>query len=743
MTHETQRAVCDYCKLPLAAPWWDGAAGAQDQEAPVYCCLGCRLAAAILEERVDDGRSRSTLVRLGLSIFCTMNVMAFTMALWTTDVYGPTAEATGALATSLHGLFRSLALLFSLPVLYFLGFPLFRHAADALRRGILSTDWLLASGVAAAFVFSFLSVLRGAGPVYFEVGCVILVMTTLGRWLEATGKLKAGAALDALARLLPDRVRRVSGGVEQSVGRSEIQRGDVLRVLAGERIPADGHVVRGTGLVDEQVLTGETRPALKERGDRVLGGTLSLDGELTIEVRELGGDGTLTRVVEMVRRARETKGRYQRLADRVATRFVPAVFAVALGAFGAHWAVGSLDRGLWAGLAVVLVACPCALGLAAPLAVWSALGNAASQRVLFRSGETLERLSEIAAVRFDKTGTLTTGAARVAASEVENADERDLALARSAALAAASTHAMARAVTDYARNRQTEPSTHVTDLRVAPGRGVSARCALTGLPIILGSERFLREQAVEIGPGMAASLESAAARALPLSLIAWDGKARGLFLFDEEWRSSALAVMRWLAHAGLDVSILTGDCAARGQVIAQEFDVIVAAELSPEQKVAAIEQAQRAIGPVCMIGDGINDAAALSASDVGIALACGTDLSRESASICLLGDDLGCIPWTFELARRTRRAIRWNLIWAFGYNGMGVLCAALGWLNPAFAAFLMVASGSLVTVNSLRLGRPFQVDLEDHPLASSPTRARPIEGAQVSPEAGPMEVAVP
>jgi heavy metal translocating P-type ATPase len=686
----------------------------------VYCCLGCRLASAILEESSANGRQRGTLARLGLSIFCTMNVMAFTMALWTSDIYGP-AEASGALAASLHGLFRMLVLLFSLPVLFLLGLPLFAHASSDLRRGVLSTDWLLASGVVAAFAFSFLSVIKGDGPIYFEVGCVILVMTTLGRWLEATGKLKAGAALDALARLLPDQVRRVSGGGEQIVRCAEVQLGDLLRVLPGERIPCDGDVVCGAGLMDEQVLTGESQPALKESGDGVLGGTLSLDGVLTIQVRALAEGGTLARMVELVRRARETKGRYQRMADRVAARFVPAVIAVALAAFAVHGASGSLDRGLFAGLAVVLIACPCALGLAAPLAIWSALGNAATQRVLFRSGETLERLAGIAAVRFDKTGTLTTGAAHVGRFQVEHTADTERALSRSAALAAASTHAMARAILEYARSRQIEPSTDVADLRIVPGRGVIAGGASAGARMLLGSERFLQEHAVEIGPRTSAAVGDASARGLPFSLIAWDGAARGLFLFDEDWRPSALAVTRWLARSGLEVAILTGDHAARGRFIARELGVRVEAELLPAQKVAAIEQAKRAIGPVCMIGDGINDAPALAASDVGIALRCGTDLSRDSASICLLGDDLSRIPWAFELARRTRRVIQWNLLWAFGYNSVGVACAALGWLNPALAAFLMVASGSLVTINSLRLGRPFEVDCQSTQRPPRPT----------------------
>ncbi len=726
MTTESRPAVCDYCKLPLPAGWWDHRPPAQGREEPLYCCLGCRIAAAILDEKSDERSSHSTLVRLGLSIFCTMNVMAFTMALWSTDVYGP-VESTGSLAVTIHGLFRYLVLLFSLPVLFFLGFPLFRHAWQGLLRGVLSTDWLLASGVAASFLFSFLSVLRGRGPIYFEVGCVILVMTTLGRWLEANGKLKANAALDALTRLLPDRVRRVIRQEEQWASLSDVQVDDLLRVLPGERFPVDGGVVRNRGLADEQVLTGESRPVLKEPGDRVLGGTLNLDGELTIRVSAIGEQGTLARLVEMVRNARESKGKYHRLADRAASRFVPVVFAIAFCAIGAHWAFGSLGRGLWAALAVTLIACPCALGLAAPLAIWSALGNAAGQRVLFRSGEALERLAEIVAVRFDKTGTLTTGAATVSDCVVEYDDEREATLARAAALAGASSHAMSRAIIQSACDRPPLANGDVTEIRVVPGLGIEGTLAETRSRIVLGSARFMREQELSLGARLRGAVEDAESRGLPLCMVGWDEQVRGLFVFEEEWRPAAHAVTRWLTAARMDVGVLTGDHAERGRVIARELAVSVEAELLPAQKLVAIERVHQTIGPVCMVGDGINDAPALAASDVGIALGCGTDVSRDSASVCLLGDELSRIPWSIELARRTRRVIRWNLIWAFGYNSFGIGFAALGWLNPALAAFLMVASSALVTVNSLRLSQPFAIALNvAAPVVAESSMANPV-----------------
>ena len=292
MTSLPRCSVCDYCKLPLPANWSGHHTPSADLDKALYCCLGCRFAAAIVDQKGEDGLSRNMLARIGLSIFCTMNVVAFTMALWTTDVYG-TNQPPSSLPPIFNGLFRYLVLLFSLPVLLLLGLPIFEHAWAGLRRGTLSTDWLLASGVGAAFVLSFFSVFRGEGPVYFEVGCVILVMTSLGRWLEATGRLKVNEALDALSKLLPERVRRINAGQEQIVSSAEIAINDRLRVIAGERFPTDGRVVAHSALVDEQVLTGEAQPVLKEEGDEVLGGTLNLDGDLTIQVIEVGEKSTL------------------------------------------------------------------------------------------------------------------------------------------------------------------------------------------------------------------------------------------------------------------------------------------------------------------------------------------------------------------------------------------------------------------------------------------------------------------
>lgn len=729
--------LCDHCKLPLPRPRWErteAAGPCTHPGEPAYCCFGCRFAAAVSLERSSEGTPQATLTRLGLAIFFTMNVMAFTMALWTTDVYQ--ADATGAspLAVSLDGLFRHLVMLFALPVLLLLGWPLLESALEGLGRGVLSTDLLLALGVAASFAYSVVSVVRGAGSIYFEVGCVVLVMVTLGRWLEATGKLKANDALDRLARLLPEQVRRIRDGIEESAALAEVGRGDRLRVLAGERVPADGRLERGLAFVDEQVLTGESRPALKQPGDPILGGTLNLDGDLVVEVAATGAEATLSRLIELVRRSRAVKGHYERMADRVSAWLFPVLGAIALATFAAHAWIGGLERGLLQGLAVLLIACPCALGLATPLAVWTALGRAAGEQVLFRSAESFERLASIEAVRFDKTGTLTTGTPTVARYSSAEADERQV-MRRARALGSASSHVLARAILRFAGDGESLRHEAVSDVRSIPGRGVVGRVGDAREPSALGSRRLMEELGLVLDPALEEGARQAEAEGRSLALVGWEGRARGLFVLDEQLRPSARPAVALCRALGLDLAVLTGDHAARGRALAEQIGVPVEAGLLPEGKVAALCSARARLGPVAMVGDGVNDAPALAASDLGVAMGCGTDLSRESAAVCLLGDDLTRLPWAIDLARRTVGVVRGNLAWAFGYNSLGVLCAALGWLNPAMAALLMVGSSIFVITNSLRLRdavpvpRPAEPEVPNLAATGPGREERVLEGA--------------
>lgn len=671
------------------------------------------------------------MLRLGLAVFFAMNVMVFSMALWTQDLYAEELQAAGPLASSLHSVFRYLALVFCLPVLLLLGGPLTSGVWEALRRRVVTTDLLLLLGVSAAVVYSLWSVIAGDGQIYFDVATMILVFVTLGRWLESQGKLRTGEALDALAKLLPETVHVERNGNFVDVARTDAVVGDVLRVFPGERLAVDGRIVCGMGDIDEQLLTGESRPVTRRSGDTVYSGTLNMDGDLQIMVTAAAGAETVSRMLDLVRRSRRAKGHYQRLADRAAAYFVPAVALVVLATAWWHGSREGLDAGILTGLSVALIACPCALGLATPMAVWIALGRAAQGQVLFRSGHAMEQIARLRAVLFDKTGTLTSSSTTVAAFIVGDESDQAQGLALAGQLAAASNHSFSTAIHRFV-SRSCDVAV-VDRIQTVPGKGIQGRWSdpastgHVGANVLLGSPKWLQEQGFTAPGQLWEAVQRAGGNDSPMSVIGWGGRIRGAFVFRERIRADAYRSLQECRRLGIEVMVVSGDRKPRADVLSQTLNVPVLAEQLPDDKVTAIRAAQRRLGVVAMVGDGINDAPALAASDVGIAMGCGADLSRESAAMCLLTDDLARIPWIIELARQTVRVIRQNLIWAFSYNIVGIALAATGRLSPVFSAVAMVASSAFVVSNSLRLGR-FR-DLDVAPAEQSTSAAYQASGS--------------
>lgn len=694
---------CDHCGLPLpggrAKPGVEGAQLKNDE--PRYCCFGCRFAAEMARGAPGEGDIGGAFFRLALCIFLSLNVMVFTMLLWTQDVYD-TATTGIPSAVSLWAVARYLCMLFSLPVLYLLGLPVADEAWKSLRRGAPSTDLLLIVGTVAAYAYSVVSTIRSDGPVYYEVGCAVLVLVTLGRWLEARGKQEATAALDGLEKLLPANVHIWQAGELVEIPLAAVSTGDRLFVRAGERIPTDGRIVAGLASIDAQLITGESRPQVVETGDPVIGGTLNLDGGLTIEVTADPRGGTLERLLECIREARLHKGRYQRLADRLASMFLPIVVIVALGALIYHTLHSGFDQGLLAALAVVLIACPCALGLATPMAVWAAMGSAAQAQVLFRNGEALERLAETKVLAFDKTGTLTDGCPtvdRFALLEGEDVEELSTHIASAVST---SNHEFSQAVRRYCLSRGSKGGAFC-ETQTLPGRGLVASFTDFDAKLYIGSLRMMEEHEFSIGPRIGAAIRDMSDAGLSLVCVARNSIVCGAFGLREELREQARDALAESRKLGLLITVLSGDHAARGRALGRSLEVDVRAEMLPADKLAAVHELRRSFGPTVMIGDGINDAPALSAADVGIALGCGADVSRQSADVCLLGNDLMRIPWAIRLSRRTVRVVRQNLFWSFFYNVLGVGLAATGWLNPVWAAVAMAVSGLTVVANSLRL----------------------------------------
>lgn len=695
----SRESNCEYCDLPIA--------GAPVSEGPAYCCYGCRFAAGMSSSKVGNDQVMGPASALGFSVFFTMNVVMLTMALW--SYADPTIAGQRSLTpfeAALGHFLRYGAMAFSVPVLLLLGRPLVSHAVAGLRNRIFTTDLLLATGVIAAFALSMFNTWRGAGHVYFEVGCVILVLVTLGRWLEAAGRSQASRALDQLEQLVPVSVRRIHNGNESSVPLIDITEGERVHVLAGERIPLDGKVCRGRGVIDEQFFTGESTPIEKQYGDSVLGGSLNLDGDLVIEVTALANAGALSKLIAAVRAARLAKGRYQLLSDCWSQAFFPIISVIAVVAFVVHGLRVDWEQGLLTALSVVLIACPCALALATPLAVWTALGTAARKGVLCRSGAALEKLATVKAVRWDKTGTLTTGTPRVCHLICECDAELSKIEQVAAMMTDRSNHLYSRAISEFLAEssviRPRDDSSCFAEVQTVGGRGLRSHSS-TGEVVSLGSTRFMNDCGFRWGPKLSQLTNDPHMAEWPIVAIGCDGWVRGVFVIEETLRPETAEALRQCTDLGLDQLVLTGDRHVRATALAKELVLPVVAELLPEQKLAAVRAAQRQIGPVAMIGDGLNDAPALAAADVGIALGTGADVSRDSADICLLTGDLRLVPWMHRFSKRAVRTIRMNLAWSFGYNSIGVLFAATGHLHPAMAAVLMVVSSLMVLGNSLRL----------------------------------------
>jgi cation transport ATPase len=702
-----------------------------------YCCYGCRFAHAVTQERGEPGAVRWTVVRLGLSIFFLMNLMAFTMTMWSLDLYEVQRDP---LQQQLFEVFRWLSWVLSVPVFLLLGVPLVQNALSSRRRGMLATDLLIVSGVAAAYGVSIVAVLRGSEKVYFEVGAAVLVMVTLGRWLEAAGRQKATEVLDQLAALLPAVVHRVTDAGITEVAAAEVVAGDHLQIRPGDRFPVDGLLVDGATTVDEQVFTGESEPVLRRAGERVLAGTVNLDGAVILEASGGWRSGSFAGLLAVLQEARLSRGMYQRLTERVTAWFLPLVSVTAVLAVVWHWrGEGGPGAAIQAGLSVLLIACPCALGLATPLAVWTALSTAARRQVLFRSGESIERLSGIGTVCFDKTGTLTTGRPELAEVRVLGEYGDSQLLAELSELAACSTHPCSRAIAEAAGalpGQDRAFRSGLAEVKNFPGYGMEAVDS-KGRRLRLGSQEFAASASAddsEVQSRLAESIEATDQRGGLLTIGAVDGVPVFAFVLTETLREGACDAVRACLQLGLRVRVLTGDRRLRAEQIGRQLqearsaecnsvrresdgvsklvlaadpgaDVQVLSGLRPEDKVVALRSMQLAGATVAMVGDGINDAPALAACNVGIALGCGADVSRNSADVCLLSNDLERIAWAVRLARRTTRVIRRNLFWAFGYNTVGVIAAACGWLNPALAAALMIVSSLLVISNSLTLLR--------------------------------------
>jgi Cu+-exporting ATPase len=575
-----------------------------------------------------------------------------------------------------------------------------------MTRGRFNVDSLIALGAIGAFGFSIVSTLRQSGPVYYETACMTLVLVTLGRYLEARARGRAAAALKGLLREEPRTVSLLREGILTEVPAAEVRPGDTVRVAAGSVVPVDGKILEGEGGVDESSLTGEPLPARRRKGDPLIAGTLSMDGAFLLRATATGEERMAARIGRLLEAARASRAPMELLADRIAALFLPISIAAALGS-GIVWSVARDPATGWLNaLAVLLIACPCALGLATPLAVWEAMGAAVRRGIVIRGGDALERLASVKSIFFDKTGTLTRGTPALASCRVAPGESEDRALASAAALETVSDHPLARAIRETARDRCL-PAGEVRAFRVHPGVGVEGEVALPGethRKVAVGGSEMLRRWGLA-APVWADAYAAAAGKAAAYLLD--EHHVAALFLFEEAPRPEAERALRELEREGLDLEILTGDNAAAGEAMGRRLGIRVRSRLDPAGKLEAIRRGELKLGPSAMVGEGINDAPALAGAALSIAVGGSDGLAREASDITLLGENLKDIPWLVKLARRTVRTIRVNLFWAFAYNAVLIPLAMAGRLTPVLAALAMIGSSLFVVGNSMQLGRAF------------------------------------
>jgi cation-transporting ATPase V/Cu+-exporting ATPase len=597
------------------------------------------------------------------------------------------------------------ALALTTPVQLWAGWPFLHTAAVRARARQANMDTLIAIGTMAAYLFSAYQVVFGPtmSDHYLDTAALIVAFLLLGRYLEARAKGRASAAIRTLLELGAKEARVVVDGQEQTVPIEDVRVDDVLRVRPGEKIPVDGVIVEGTSAVDESMLTGESVPIDKQPGDRVAGATVNVHGLLTLRATAVGTDTALAQIVRLVEEAQGTKAPVQQLADRISGIFVPAVLVIAAATLAGWALVGDATGGLEAAVAVLIIACPCALGLATPTAIMVGTGRGAAMGVLIKGGEVLERSKRIDTVVFDKTGTLTQG--RMALTDVVPADgvDADELLRRAAAVEAGSEHPVGRAVVDAAAERDVALPA-LTGFASLAGHGVTG--TVDGVVVHVGRRLHLAQAGLAADATLEAAADELEGEGKTAILAGWDGRVRGVLGVADTLKDGAPAAVAELSAMGIAVVMITGDNRRTAESIAAAVGIDrVLAEVLPQDKVDEVRRLQTEGRVVAMVGDGVNDAPALVQADLGIAIGTGTDVAIESSDITLLSADLEGVATAIRLSRRTFRAILQNLGWAFAYNVVLIPVAAIGLLNPILAGAAMAFSSVSVVGNSLRLRR--------------------------------------
>ncbi len=594
-----------------------------------------------------------------------------------------------------------LAFAVTVPVQFIAGWPFLRAATQQARALTANMDTLVALGTLTAFFYSTYQLFAG-GPLFFDTAALIIAFVVLGRYFEVRAHGRASEAIGRLLDMGAKEATLLVGDDERRVPIDQVRAGDVVRVRPGEKIPVDGEVIGGRAAVDESMLTGESVPAEKGLGDHVAGATVNIDGLLTVRATAVGTDTALAQIVRLVEQAHSGKAPVQRLVDQVSAVFVPAVVSVAIAAF-AGWAlvVANPAAGINAAVAVLIIACPCALGLATPTAITVGTGRGADLGILVKGGEVLEASKKVDTVVFDKTGTLTRAQMRLTDVVTHMLPQPDLVLRLAAAAECGSEHPIGAAIVADARERGLEVPAATGFANLA---GYGVRAEVDGQAILVGRRKLVEEHDLVLPDNLAAAATELEELGRTAVFVGRGEQVVGVLAVADTVKDEAAATVRQLHAMGLQVAMITGDNARTAQAIARQVGIDrVLAEVLPQEKVSEVERLQAEGHVVAMVGDGVNDAPALVQADLGIAIGTGTDVAIEASDITLMSGQLDGVVRAIQLSRRTLRTIYQNLGWAFGYNTAAIPLAALGLLNPVIAGAAMGFSSVSVVANSLRL----------------------------------------
>lgn len=685
---EEKNAECYQCGIPITGKPLKFEVDGKLED---FCCFGCYLINRTTGLRGEEGTALAFLGKFGFGYFLAMLVMMLSMYIYGSHFVDPN-DREMLLFT---GFIKWVILVLSTPVMILLGIPILKNSFSKENLLNFNTDTLIAIGSFSAYFLSVYSVLTGKNAIYFETATMILVLVTFGRYLETSSRVKASNFMKQLMDLSAKKATVIRDGKEVEIPVEEVQVGDIVKIIPGEKVSADGVIIEGTGHVDESILTGEIKPVFKKAGDYLYTGTTVLDGSFLIKVDKPQSQWTLNRFIEIMKQIRNTKAPINRITDKIAFYFLPIVFFLAISSFIYWFIQAGFEKALIVSLSVLLISCPCAFSIGAPLALWLGLGQAMKDGVIIKSAEVLEKLSTVKKVFFDKTGTITERTMEVSQVWFKDDSSKDIFYS----LEKNSEHPLAKSFIGWCKECK---ELKVEDFKVVFGFGIKGK--IQGKEYILGSEEFLKQHGVVLDENLKQLKENAVKNGEVITFLSDKQEILGFVSFSQKIRPEAKVAIDALKSLKVEVGILTGDSDYFANVLKRELGIEdVRANLLPEDKLKVIREEKSRGKVVAMVGDGINDAPALAEADIGIAMGCGTDLTRESASISLIGDDLRKIPLIIILSRKVKRVIYTNIFWAFIYNIIGMGLAITGHLNPVFAALAMVLSSVFVIGNSIRV----------------------------------------